>query len=55
MYFSPSYTGNPLVNAMCVGLLRHEELRTANAGGAGNYVDTEVDMDEFSLNVFVDG
>ena len=36
VYFSPSYTGNPLVNAMCVGLLRHEELRTANAGGAGN-------------------
>ena len=36
VYFSPSYTGNPLVNAMCVGLLRHEELRTADAGGAGN-------------------
>ena len=36
VYFSPSYTGNPLVNAMCVGLLRHEELRTANAGGEGN-------------------
>ena len=36
VYFSPSYTGNPLVNAMCVGLLRHEELRTANAGAEGN-------------------
>ena len=36
VYFFPSYTGNPLVNAMCVGLLRHEELRTANAGAEGN-------------------
>ncbi len=36
VYFSPSYTGNPLVNAMCVGLLRHDELRTADAGGEGN-------------------
>ncbi len=36
VYFSPSYSGNPLVNAMCVGLLRHENLRSASAGKAGN-------------------
>src|SRR5213075_533209 len=34
--FSPSYNGNPLVNAMCVGLLRESELMTAKAHGIGN-------------------
>jgi phosphoribosylformylglycinamidine synthase len=34
--FDASYNGNPLVNAMCVGLARHEELTLARAGGAGN-------------------
>ena len=34
--FSPSYSGNPLVNAMCVGILRHEELRRATAGSPGS-------------------
>ncbi|MCL6649749.1 MAG: phosphoribosylformylglycinamidine synthase subunit PurL, partial [Chloroflexi bacterium] len=33
---APPYAGNPLVNAMCVGLLRHEELVRARASGEGN-------------------
>jgi phosphoribosylformylglycinamidine synthase len=34
--FAPGYTGNPLVNAMCVGLLREESLIRAAAHGIGN-------------------
>ncbi len=34
--FAPGYTGNPLVNAMCVGLLREEDLISAKAEGIGN-------------------
>jgi phosphoribosylformylglycinamidine synthase subunit PurL len=34
--FDPSYSGNPLVNAMCVGLARHEDITLARAAGAGN-------------------
>ncbi|MGE5761839.1 MAG: phosphoribosylformylglycinamidine synthase subunit PurL, partial [Gemmatimonadota bacterium] len=34
--FAPGYSGNPLVNAMCVGLLRERDLITAAAHGAGN-------------------
>jgi phosphoribosylformylglycinamidine synthase len=34
--FGPSYGGNPLVNAMCVGLLREEQLMRAAASGVGN-------------------
>jgi phosphoribosylformylglycinamidine synthase len=34
--FDPSYTGNPLVNAMCVGIARHDEITLARAAGAGN-------------------
>ena len=34
--FDPSYEGNPLVNAMCVGLMREDELITAAASGVGN-------------------
>ena len=36
--FDPSYLGNPLVNALCVGVLRHEDLHLAKASGAGNRV-----------------
>jgi phosphoribosylformylglycinamidine synthase len=36
--FDPSYAGNPLVNALCVGVLRHEDLHLAQASGAGNQV-----------------
>jgi phosphoribosylformylglycinamidine synthase len=38
IYFEECYNGNPLVNAMCVGLLRHEELQKGVAGGIGNSV-----------------
>ncbi|MDP1860067.1 MAG: phosphoribosylformylglycinamidine synthase subunit PurL [Gemmatimonadaceae bacterium] len=34
--FDPAYEGNPLVNAMCVGLLREDELIRAKAEGIGN-------------------
>ena len=34
--FDPSYEGNPIVNAMCVGLLREDELIRAVASGIGN-------------------
>ncbi len=34
--FAPSYSGNPLVNAMCVGLLREDDLIRAVAQGTGN-------------------
>ena len=36
LFFDPSYNGNPLVNAMCVGLARHDEITLARAAGAGN-------------------
>ncbi|MGQ0538621.1 MAG: phosphoribosylformylglycinamidine synthase subunit PurL [Gemmatimonadaceae bacterium] len=36
--FDPAYEGNPLVNAMCVGVLREEELIRAKAAGVGNPV-----------------
>jgi phosphoribosylformylglycinamidine synthase subunit PurL len=36
--FDASYVGNPLVNALCVGVLRHEDLHLAKASGAGNRV-----------------
>ncbi|HEX2766673.1 MAG TPA: phosphoribosylformylglycinamidine synthase subunit PurL [Candidatus Limnocylindria bacterium] len=34
--FDPSYSGNPLVNAMCAGIARHDEITLARAAGAGN-------------------
>ncbi|MEK6611679.1 MAG: phosphoribosylformylglycinamidine synthase subunit PurL [Gemmatimonadota bacterium] len=34
--FDAAYEGNPLVNAMCVGLLREDELIRAKAEGVGN-------------------
>ena len=36
--FDRTYLGNPLVNALCVGVLRHEDLHLAKARGAGNKV-----------------
>jgi phosphoribosylformylglycinamidine synthase II len=36
--FDPSYAGNPLVNALCVGVMRHSDLKLAEARGAGNKV-----------------
>ncbi len=34
--FAPSYSGNPLVNAMCIGLARIDKLVKARADGPGN-------------------
>ena len=34
--FSPTYSGNPLVNAMCVGIVRSDGLLKARAEGTGN-------------------
>ncbi|MPV36841.1 phosphoribosylformylglycinamidine synthase subunit PurL [Georgenia subflava] len=36
--FDPSYQGNPLVNALCLGVLRHEDIHLANASGTGNKI-----------------
>jgi phosphoribosylformylglycinamidine synthase II len=36
--FDATYVGNPLVNALCVGVMKHEELHLANATGLGNQV-----------------
>ncbi|ACQ81787.1 phosphoribosylformylglycinamidine synthase II [Beutenbergia cavernae DSM 12333] len=36
--FDASYQGNPLVNALCLGVLRHEDIHLANASGIGNKV-----------------
>ena len=36
LFFEPSYSGNPLINAMCLGVARHEEITLARAAGAGN-------------------
>jgi phosphoribosylformylglycinamidine synthase II len=36
--FEPCYEGNPLVNAMCVGLIDHKDIKKGQAHGAGNTV-----------------
>ncbi len=36
--FDSCYQGNPLVNALCVGKLRIEDIHTAHASGSGNQV-----------------
>jgi phosphoribosylformylglycinamidine synthase subunit PurL len=36
--FDPCYAGNPLVNALCVGLMKHDDLKSAVATGTGNKV-----------------
>ncbi|MDR9506885.1 phosphoribosylformylglycinamidine synthase subunit PurL [Brevibacillus agri] len=36
--FDPTYEGNPLVNAMCVGLIDHEKIQKGVASGIGNPV-----------------
>ncbi|MDQ0340131.1 phosphoribosylformylglycinamidine synthase [Caldalkalibacillus uzonensis] len=38
VYFDPSYEGNPLVNAMCVGLIDHKDIHKGVAQGIGNVV-----------------
>ena len=36
--FDPCYAGNPLVNALCLGVMRHQDLQVAVADGPGNAV-----------------
>ncbi|MGH2562437.1 MAG: phosphoribosylformylglycinamidine synthase subunit PurL [Thermomicrobiales bacterium] len=36
--FDPSFNGNPLVNAMCVGVTRHDAIMRARASGPGNVI-----------------
>ncbi|MCF6523598.1 phosphoribosylformylglycinamidine synthase subunit PurL [Streptomyces sp. JJ36] len=36
--FDACYQGNPLVNALCVGVMKHEDIHLAKAAGAGNKV-----------------
>jgi phosphoribosylformylglycinamidine synthase II len=36
--FESAYEGNPLVNAMCVGLINHEDIKKGQAHGVGNTV-----------------
>lgn len=36
--FDPCYEGNPLVNAMCVGLIEHKDIQKGVAAGVGNTV-----------------
>src|SRR5262245_55462741 len=38
VYFDPSYEGNPLVNAFCLGVLRHDQIVRGRASGIGNPV-----------------
>jgi phosphoribosylformylglycinamidine synthase len=38
VYFDKSYEGNPLVNAFCLGVLRHEQIARGAARGVGNPV-----------------
>jgi len=36
--FDSTYLGNPLVNALCVGAMKHEDVHLASAKGVGNLV-----------------
>lgn len=38
IYFDESYEGNPLVNAMTVGIVKHNKILKAKASGIGNIV-----------------
>jgi len=36
--FDETYAGNPLVNALCVGVMKHSDIKLAKAAGSGNLV-----------------
>jgi phosphoribosylformylglycinamidine synthase len=38
LFFDESYNGNPLVNAMCIGVVEHDALMRATASGPGNVI-----------------
>ena len=48
VYFDKSYNGNPLVNVLCLGILRRSEITRGAASGIGNavfYVGSETGRD----------
>ena len=48
VYFDESYSGNPLVNVFCLGVLKHEQIARGAARGVGNpvfYVGAETGRD----------
>lgn len=61
--FDPCYEGNPLVNAMCVGLMDHKDIQKGQAKGVGNsimYVGAKTGRDgihgaTFASEEFVEG
>lgn len=38
LFFDPSYSGNPLVNAMCIGIVGANDIVRAKASGIGNLI-----------------
>lgn len=38
VFFDPSYSGNPLVNAMCIGIVAADGIVRAKASGVGNVI-----------------
>lgn len=55
VFFHPSYSQNPLVNVMAVGLMRHEALQSGTVGAAGNklvYVGSRTGRDGLGGAVF---
>ncbi len=61
--FDPCYEGNPLVNAMCVGIMAHKDIQKGQAKGVGNtimYVGAKTGRDgihgaTFASEEFVEG
>ncbi|MGG5340497.1 phosphoribosylformylglycinamidine synthase subunit PurL [Enterococcus sp. AZ192] len=61
--FDPCYEGNPLVNAMCIGLIDHKDIQKGQAKGVGNaimYVGAKTGRDgihgaTFASEEFVEG
>ncbi|MBW9322086.1 phosphoribosylformylglycinamidine synthase subunit PurL [Enterococcus casseliflavus] len=61
--FDPCYEGNPLVNAMCVGIIAHKDIQKGQAKGVGNtimYVGAKTGRDgihgaTFASGEFVEG
>lgn len=61
--FDPCYEGNPLVNAMCVGIIAHKDIQKGQAKGVGNtimYVGAKTGRDgihgaTFASEEFVEG
>jgi phosphoribosylformylglycinamidine synthase len=54
VYFDESYNGNPLVNALCLGIIRHEQIKRGCAKGVGNpviYVTEESAADRPAVQV----